>query len=240
MGERNELPVIAADIIYEGAAVGDNGAGYMRPLVAGDPFRGFAETIVDNSAGAAGDKKVRLIEEGLVKLSVSGAVITDVGQPVYASDDDTFVFTPTGNSFIGFVYRYVSSGVVIVEFDTNDLLDPYAGKTMATVIDNTTLDATYSGKALWVTVDAKTMTMPAVEGMSGIMFINGGAFGTIALTVSPNAADMIEGPGITGADDKDIVNTKATANRGDLIVIDYGDANGWVITKKKGTWARQA
>ncbi|NCS83375.1 MAG: cytoplasmic protein, partial [Cyanobacteria bacterium] len=41
-GEINDTPVIATDIIYEGAAVGDNGSGYARPLVAGDPFLGFA------------------------------------------------------------------------------------------------------------------------------------------------------------------------------------------------------
>jgi len=38
LGDREEYPVIAADIIYEGAAVGENGSGYARPLQAGDPF----------------------------------------------------------------------------------------------------------------------------------------------------------------------------------------------------------
>jgi len=42
-GDRNDLPVVAADIIYEGAAVGDNASGLARPLVAADPFLGFAE-----------------------------------------------------------------------------------------------------------------------------------------------------------------------------------------------------
>ncbi len=30
LGTINEVPVIAGDIIYEGAAVGDNGSGYAR------------------------------------------------------------------------------------------------------------------------------------------------------------------------------------------------------------------
>ena len=34
-GDMNDLPVIASDIIYEGAAVGDNGANAHRPLAAG-------------------------------------------------------------------------------------------------------------------------------------------------------------------------------------------------------------
>lgn len=31
-GDFHEFPVVAADIIYKGAAVGDNGSGYARPL----------------------------------------------------------------------------------------------------------------------------------------------------------------------------------------------------------------
>src|SRR5687768_863678 len=52
LGPRNMLPVIAADIIYEGAAVGAvAGTGHARPLVAGDSFSGFAVAKADNSAG---------------------------------------------------------------------------------------------------------------------------------------------------------------------------------------------
>jgi hypothetical protein len=52
-GNRNSFPVIAADIIYEGAAVGlVDGTGHARPLAAGDRFAGFAERKADNSAGA--------------------------------------------------------------------------------------------------------------------------------------------------------------------------------------------
>lgn len=116
LGDRNHLPVIAADIIYEGAAVGDNGSGYARPLVAGDPFRGFAVAKADNSAGAAGAVYVEVKHEGRVQLAVTSVAITDVGKPVYASDDDTFVLTATSNSFVGRVVRFISSGVCIVDF----------------------------------------------------------------------------------------------------------------------------
>ncbi len=116
IGDVNELPVIASDIIYEGAFVGDNASGYMRPLVSGDRFRGIAESKIDNSAGSAGDKSVRLIERGKVELSISGVAITDVGRPVYASDDDTFNITGIG-SYVGRVQRYVSTGVAVVAFD---------------------------------------------------------------------------------------------------------------------------
>jgi hypothetical protein len=116
LGSKNDLPVIAADIIYQGAAVGDNASGYMRPLVSGDQFRGFCLETVGNSDGSAGDLNVQLLESGKVQLSISGLAITDVGRPVYATDDDTFVLTGIG-SYIGRVTRYVSSGVGIVAFD---------------------------------------------------------------------------------------------------------------------------
>ncbi len=119
LGTINELPVIAADIIYEGAAVGIvSGTGYARPLQAGDAFAGFAETKCDNSDGAAGDKHVRVRTKGAVEVAVDSLVITDIGAAVYASDDDTFTKTSTSNTFIGRVARFVSAGVGIVTFDT--------------------------------------------------------------------------------------------------------------------------
>jgi len=116
IGERGSSPMIASDIIYEGAAVGDNGSGYARPLVAGDTFLGIAERTVDNSNGASGDLNVRLIKRGRIEISVASVAITDVGKPVYASDDDTFVLTATSNTMIGTVERFVSSGVALVYF----------------------------------------------------------------------------------------------------------------------------
>ena len=118
-GDRNELPVVASDIVHEGAAVGDNGSGYARPLQAGDPFRGFAEAKADNSSGSAGDRRVRVRRHGVVQLPISGLAITDVGKDVYASDDDTFTLTQGSNTRIGHVMRWVSSGVGMVAFQEN-------------------------------------------------------------------------------------------------------------------------
>lgn len=118
LGEIEEYPVIASDVIYEGAAVGENAAGYSRPLVAADPFQGFAERKADNSAGAAGAVNVRVKTKGRIKLAISGLAITSNDRAaVYASDDNTFTLTSTGNSKIGWVSRFVSAGVGIVEFE---------------------------------------------------------------------------------------------------------------------------
>jgi hypothetical protein len=117
-GEFNELPVIASDIIYEGAAVGDNGSGLARPLVAADPFLGFAKERCDNSAGAASARNVKVFERGKIELNVTGvASADDVGQTVYASDDDAFTLTSSGNSAIGKVARWVSGTRCVVYFE---------------------------------------------------------------------------------------------------------------------------
>ena len=244
MGNRNEFPVIAADIIFEGAAVGlVNATGHARPLVATDKFAGFAEAKVDNSAGAAAAINVRVIADGLIQLTVTGAVITDVGQPVYATDDNTFSMV-SGGVFIGIVHRFVSSGVAVVAFNAVQAADPYGvtGQSVTeTVAVNKTLDAGDTGTTQVITADATVTTLPAIaDGLSGVKIVNGGAFGTIAVTISPNAADMIMGPGITGADNKDLVNTKATARRGDYVVLEGGDADGYVVTEMVGIWAREA
>lgn len=118
MGDKEEYPVIAADIIYQGAAVGENGSGYSRPLVAGDAFQGFAEAKADNSGGAAGAINVNVKKRGNIVLPISGIAITANDRPVvYASDDDTFTLTASTNSPIGTVSRWVSTGVAVVEFD---------------------------------------------------------------------------------------------------------------------------
>jgi hypothetical protein len=123
LGDIDEYPVIASDIIYEGAAVGENGSGYARPLVATDPFLGFCLEQVDNSAGSAGDKRVRVLRRGSVTLPISGLAITSNDQvAVYASDDNTFTLTSASNTKIGWVRRWVSTGVAVVEFDVTAVL----------------------------------------------------------------------------------------------------------------------
>lgn len=115
----NEVPAIAADIIYAGAAVGESSStGTGRPLVAGDTFLGFAVERCDNAAGIASAKNIKLRASGVVKLTVTNATSTAVvGDTVYASDDDTFTLASTNNTPIGKVQRWVSGSIVMVAFE---------------------------------------------------------------------------------------------------------------------------
>jgi predicted RecA/RadA family phage recombinase len=112
----NQVPVKASAVIYKGSAVGMT-AGYARALVAGDTFAGFALEAVTGTS-ADGGATVNVETFGLVQLSVSTAAVTDIGADIYASDDGTFTKTAGSNTLIGKVHRYVSSGVVIVAFNT--------------------------------------------------------------------------------------------------------------------------
>jgi hypothetical protein len=238
IGDIEQYPVIASDIIYQHAAVGlVDATGHARPLSGGDRFVGFAEMRVDNSAGAAAAKDVRVVSKGKISLSVSGAVITDVGAAVFATDDDTFVFSPVGASFVGRVDRFVSAGVVIVKFDVNVMLDPYAEYSVREALSaNKTLDIEDNGKLFWVDTDAFIITLPAVATATNCKIVNGGAYGTILVAISPNASDKVQGPDLPGTDDHDLQNTKATARRGDFVKLATGDANGPFVVEKRGTW----
>jgi len=120
LGDMNDIPAVASDIIYEGAAVGDNASGYGRPLVAGDTFLGFANEKCDNSDGSAGEKNIKVSKRGAVVLSVTGVTgVGDVGTTVYASDDDTFTLTSTSNTAVGKIARYISGTKVDVEYEAD-------------------------------------------------------------------------------------------------------------------------
>lgn len=155
LGEFNSFPVIASDIIYEGAAVGDNASGYARPLAAGDPFLGFAQEKVDNSTGGAGDKRVRVHDAGKIVLPITSLAITDRGKPVYASDDDTFTLTPTGNTYIGSVVRWISTGLGLIAFNAKrggaitPLTDSSGGTASSTL---PAIESTYTEATLETTV----------------------------------------------------------------------------------------
>jgi hypothetical protein len=208
LGDQNDYPVIASDIIYEGAAVGDNGSGYARPLVAADPFRGFAVEKVDNSTGSAGDKYVRVRSRGRVKLPVTSLAITDVGRPVYASDDNTFTLSGNG-TYIGRVVSYESSGIGYVEFDASKVEEEIivtipitlAGVTAADVV--TSYTPGFAGRVkkidfaveIPVTTAAKLATLNAEIGTTNL------TGGTVALT-SANCTPLgavVAGAAVTAA-----------------------------------------
>jgi len=238
LGDVNELPIVATDIIYEGAAVGAvKATGHVRPLTAVDLFVGFSQANFNNT-GAAAAMNCQVVRKGSAILDVTGAVITDIKQPVYATDDDTFTMIPTGGVFIGFIRRFISTGVVEVNFDIDNFVDPYAGKVKETVAASTlTLDAEDCCKFIFFTADC-TITLPATAtALDNVTLVNMGPFGTVAVVVDPDGSDKLAGPNIAPADGATVTNTKATACRGDYMTLNFNAAAGPAITELKGTWA---
>lgn len=115
-------PVVASDIIYQGALVKHNAAGYLAPCSAeaGAVFAGVAYEKVDNSAGAAGDKTCRVEKEGSFLMTFAGAALTQagVGASVYASDDDTVSLVQAANEQeVGKLVEFISATQGRVKID---------------------------------------------------------------------------------------------------------------------------
>ncbi len=117
------------------------------------------------------------------------------------------------------------------------------------VIDaDKTLTVEDSGKCFNIGTDALTITLPPTAKGAKYLFRNVGADGNNIITVSPDAADAIFGTVqnaaadsvSAGVVDKDIINTKATANKGDFIILEGDGADGWYITGGVGIWASEA
>ena len=107
--------------------------------------------------------------------------------------------------------------------------------------DTTWAYATHFGRPLIVTA-AAVITLPAVANLQGdIWIVNGAPNGTL-LTISPNASDKFlwDMAGAGGTNNKDIINTAATARKGDYAKIRYGSTDGWLISEVGGTWADEA
>lgn len=243
-GDISAIGIIATDIVYEGAMVGDNAAGYGRPLTAGDKFLGHAVSKVDNASGSAGDLNITL-RSGHYRLEVAlVGLITDVGQPVYASDDATLTFEAASNSYVGVISRYVSSTKMEVEFRPGEYDEFGNNQNREVTSVDKTLGLADGGKIIYVDTDTKIVTLDAIAtALSGykVTIVNGAGFGVAGIVIDPNSTEvMSNGCDIAaGGAGKKLTNTKATAQRGDFVTL-AGNATGFQIINKRGTWAVEA
>lgn len=105
--------------------------------------------------------------------------------------------------------------------------------------DYTVLANTDVGKTFYVTATA-TFTLPAIGTGNIFTFVNAGNDGEVQITISPNAADSITYKG-SAVDNKDLINTLATAKKGDYVTITSLDGVvSWQVTAASGVWAKEA
>ena len=118
---------------------------------------------------------------------------------------------------------------------------PVCSYSNAIEVDAATLTiayATHMGRPV-IQKQACVFTLPAVAAVQGdIWIINGADDGTL-MTISPDGSDKFtwDVAGAAGTDDTDIINTAATAKKGDYVKLRYGAGAGWAITEMGGTWA---
>lgn len=115
-----EVPVAASMLIYAGALVAVNAAGFATKGATATTLRPFgrAESTVDNSAGAAGAQTIQ-VRTGIFEWvnSASGDLITiaDVGVDCFIVDDQTVAKTNGGatRSRAGRVVGFNGAGVLV-------------------------------------------------------------------------------------------------------------------------------
>jgi hypothetical protein len=199
----NEHPIIADDIVYAGAAVGESSsAGTARPLVAADNFLGFATEKCDNSGGDASAKRVKVRMAGVARLTVTGAASeADTGESVYASDDDTFTMTGAGNTLIGRIIRWVSSTTCMVHFQASTMAAPAAGEFAQIVGSDSALNITGKGSAAATTGGSVAIAggVPASgNGAGGATSMTGGAGSGTGAGGASSVVGGASGAGATG------------------------------------------
>lgn len=178
--------------------------------------------------------------------------------------DDYFSISPTGNINLAQLEVNIENGLTIgneltvgqnlvvnssAEIYGNTVVEDsviYSQESVHSSASTQTKSANYtmteadSGLITYIDTDAITITLPATVTGYTYTFVNAGNDGAVAVNISPNANDKIMGNGFTSLDNKDAINTKATAKRGDLLQIVGDGNNGWCIQRVHGTWAREA
>ncbi len=106
--------VAARTVIYKGALVCLNAAGYAVPAAdeAGLTFVGVAYERGDNAAGEDGDVSARVWKDGSFRVAMRSPRLGDLGAPAYVVDDNTVALSAA---------HAVSAGT-IVEIPADDVV----------------------------------------------------------------------------------------------------------------------
>jgi len=108
------------------------------------------------------------------------------------------------------------------------------------VIKTANFNVNASGKVYVIATDGVVATLPAITIGQTVTIVNIAENGQAGISISPAAVD-----GITYAnsstDNKDLINTKATAMKGDFVTLASLDGvAAWQVTSARGVWAKEA
>jgi len=110
---------------------------------------------------------------------------------------------------------------------------------VAKAANYTVVITTDSGKTFTSETDGVVFTLPSIAIGNTVTFVNNAVDGVADLTISPAAADGITYAG-SSTDNKDLINTKATAKRGDFVTLASLDGTvAWQVVDARGIWAKE-
>lgn len=174
------------------------------------------------------------------RIEVGDTIIVDVVTNIDASNEAlvttaeflVLASSSTAVTILQIWERPLAGGLIADHMQPDAVLKT----TSYTVVSNT--DA---GKHFYIDGSADTtFTLPAIAIGNTFTFINWGDDGEALLTISPNASDGISFKG-SATDDKDLINTKATAKHGDFVTLAALDqVVAWQVTAVRGVWAKEA
>ena len=109
------------------------------------------------------------------------------------------------------------------------------------------INTNQAGTEFNIATDAKVLTLPAITANNigaEFTFRNTGADGNNIITLSPASSDAFHGTIAAvqagGVVNKDLINTKTTANKGDWCTIKAIALTAWYITGGDGVWASES
>ncbi len=204
-------------------------------------------------AAIAANVKGSIMVEGIIEVqaaAVAGNAENVVGwdengSPLdgTASSGAAVVSLPVADFILGSLVKALATtaGRAYVALNKfSDSQPAWSQWTHELLTDDLTIDAEDHGKVLHIATDAKAFTLPATAAGLEVIIVNDGIDGNNIVTINPNSNDKIMGPNIAGTDNKDQVNTKTTAIRGDFMHLRADGSNGWWIMASRGIWAEES
>ena len=171
--------------------------------------------------------------------AADGVILTSAAS---TSIDPTFVFNATPSSTQD-LFRWQKDGTAQATMTTSGGLRHE--RSVVTVTDNRVVLAIESGTIFNCATDAKTFSLPAGADNLWYTFVNTAAAAAADLTIDADGSDTIVGSTIgsvaavatfvTRTAGANMVNTKATALKGDRVTLAWF-AGAWYIIEGVGVW----
>lgn len=129
--------------IYQGSFVTlDTGDQYAAPLAAGEAFYGMSLERVTGGA-ANGDVTCKIFCAGIIQHALTSVAVADIGQPVFATDDQTLTLTNDGtDTLAGRLVGVPATGTAIVQLN-----QPRVEHTTVCAITSFTADMSFAGNS---------------------------------------------------------------------------------------------